>query len=97
MAKYNVGHDVPYTTYDNSDHVNQEVISAGARGNGRPIGELLYAHYSVLKGLNATWTAAYRDMVLDGSGGAEGGGGDYGPNSGGYDQLGFGTLLYRLE
>jgi len=23
---------------------------------------------------------------------AEGGGGDYGPNSGGYDQLGFGTL-----
>jgi hypothetical protein len=26
----------------------------------------------------------------------EGGGGDYGPNSGGYDQLGYGTLLYSL-
>jgi hypothetical protein len=24
----------------------------------------------------------------------EGGGGNYGPNSGGYDQLGFGTLLF---
>jgi hypothetical protein len=25
--------------------------------------------------------------------GTEGGGGNYGPNSGGYDQLGFGTLM----
>jgi hypothetical protein len=24
----------------------------------------------------------------------EGGGGDYGPTSGGFDQLGFGTLMY---
>jgi len=24
----------------------------------------------------------------------EGGGGDYGPNSGGFDRLGYGTLLY---
>lgn len=27
----------------------------------------------------------------------EGGGGDYGPNSGGYDQLGFGTLAFTRE
>lgn len=59
--------------------------------------ELLYAHYSVVKGLNASWTGAYRDLVVEQSGGAEGGGGDYGPNSGGYDQLGFGTILYRRE
>jgi hypothetical protein len=26
----------------------------------------------------------------------EGGGGDYGPNSGGYDQLGYGTLMATL-
>lgn len=38
-----------------------------------------------------------RDYIVESSGGAEGGGGDYGPNSGGYDQLGYGTLLYRLE
>jgi hypothetical protein len=27
----------------------------------------------------------------------EGGGGDYGPNSGGFDQLGYGTLTATLE
>jgi hypothetical protein len=27
----------------------------------------------------------------------EGGGGDYGPDSGGYDQLGFGTLLFTRD
>jgi hypothetical protein len=96
MAKYNVGKDVPYSTYTNSD-VTQTVIGTNSRGNIRPMGELLYAHYGSLKGLNASWTKAYRDLVVSNGGGAEGGGGDYGPNSGGYDQLGFGTVLYRLE
>ncbi|KAH6646153.1 chondroitin AC/alginate lyase [Truncatella angustata] len=96
MAKYNLDYDVPYTEYVNSD-VNQTVISESSRGEVRPIGELLFAHYSSAKGLNASWTGAYRDYVLEQSGGAEGGGGDYGPNSGGYDQLGFGTILYRLK
>ncbi len=94
-AKYNVGDDVPYTTYTNSD-VTQTVISNNSRGNVRPMGELLYAHYSSLKGLNATYTGQYRDLVNSGSGGAEGGGGNYGTTSGGYDQLGYGTLTYRL-
>jgi hypothetical protein len=96
MAKYNVGEDVPFATYSNSD-VTQTVISNNSRGTIRPIGELLYAHYGSLKGLNASWTKAYRDLVVSSSGGAEGGGGDYGSSSGGYDQLGFGTLLYRRE
>lgn len=87
---------MPYSTYNNSD-VSQPVISNSSRGTIRPINELLYAHYSSLKGLNASWTGAYRDLVVDESGGAEGGGGDYGTTSGGYDQLGFGTILYRLE
>lgn len=59
--------------------------------------ELLYAHYGVIKGLNASWTEEMRDYTVKEARGPEGGGGDYGPNSGGYDQLGFGTLLYRLE
>ncbi|KAK6068243.1 hypothetical protein SCUP234_10231 [Seiridium cupressi] len=97
MAKYNLGYNVPYTTYNNSDNVTQTVISASERGTVRPMGELLFAHYSSLKGLNASWTGAYRDFVLEQSDGAEGGGGDYGSTSGGYDQLGFGTILYRLK
>jgi hypothetical protein len=39
----------------------------------------------------------YRDLVNNANGGAEGGGGNYGPNSGGYDQLGYGTLTFRLK
>lgn len=96
VAKYNLGEDVPYTTYVNSD-VTQDVISDAQRGGVRPIWELLYNHYGVLKGLNVTWTKKYRDMVVEDGDGAEGGGGDYGSTSGGFDQLGHGTLLYTLE
>lgn len=95
LAKYNLGHDVPYTTY--TSYVTQPVISDSGRGNVRPMWELLYAHYDGLKGLNASWSKAYRDLVVSDGGGAEGGGGNYGPDSGGYDQLGFGTLLFRLD
>ncbi|KAK0464446.1 GPI anchored protein [Desarmillaria tabescens] len=97
VAKYNVGFDVPYVPHVNADY-NETVISASGRGSVRPSWELLYAHYGSLKGLNASWTEQMRDFVLNASAnGVEGGGGDYGPNSGGYDQLGYGTLLYRLE
>ena len=95
-SKYNIGEDVPYTTYTNSD-VTQDVIAENGRGTIRPAWELLHAHYSSVKGLDATYTAAMRDLVNSESGGAEGGGGNYGGNSGGYDQLGYGTLTFRLE
>ena len=90
-ARYNLGHDVPYTPYANSD-VTQPVISSAARGDARPIWELLYNHYVVLKGLSAPYVAAFAAKVR-----VEGGGGDYGPNSGGFDQLGYGTLTYTLK
>lgn len=95
--RYNVGEEVPFTTYVNSVHGTHTEVSPAGRGEVRPISELFYAHYAVIKGLDAGWTGDFREMVLEEGGGAEGGGGDYGPNSGGYDQLGFGTLLYRLE
>ncbi|KAF2652500.1 GPI anchored protein [Lophiostoma macrostomum CBS 122681] len=95
-AKYNVNKTVPYATYTNSD-VTQTIISNASRGTVRPAWELLYAHYSSLKGLNASWTGKMRDYVVEQSGGAEGGGGNYGSTSGGFDQLGYGTLMYRLD
>lgn len=76
--------------------MTQTVISENSRGDVRPIWELLYNHYGVLKKLNATWTKQYRDMVVEKGEGAEGGGGYYGSTSGGFDQLGYGTLLYSL-
>jgi hypothetical protein len=97
VAKYNLGYDVPYTTYYYAySNTEQTVISNVARGDIRPAWELLYAHYHDLKGFVANYTGQYRDLVKKDGAGAEGGGGDYGPNSGGYDQLGYGTLVYAL-
>jgi hypothetical protein len=95
-AKYNLGQSVPFTTYrwgtgQNCAAESQTVISSASRGDIRPIWELVYNHYVKLKGLSAPYSTAYASKVRP-----EGGGGDYGPNSGGYDQLGFGTLTFTL-
>jgi hypothetical protein len=72
--------------------VNQTVIAPAGRGDNRPIWELVYNHYVNRRGLAAPNTADYAARVRP-----EGGGGDYGPNSGGYDQLGYGTLTFTLD
>ncbi|KAH7055972.1 GPI anchored protein [Macrophomina phaseolina] len=94
-AKYNLGNDVQYTTYVNSD-VTQDVISESGRGDIRPIWELLYNHYVKIEKQTATYSTQYAELVRNNGNGSEGGGGNYSPNSGGYDQLGFGTLLYTI-
>jgi len=90
VAKYNLGNEVPYTAYINSDFPPQDKISPVGLGTGRPIWELLYNHYVVLKGLSAPYIteAAKKGRPEDGG---------EGPNSGGYDQLGYGTLTFTLE
>lgn len=92
-AKYNVASlSVPYETYNNCDNVNQTVISNIGRGEERPIWENLYNFYVVKMG----YESPYLKLAVD-TYGVEGGGGHYGPNSGGFDSLGFGTLLYSEE
>lgn len=91
IAKYNLGEEVPYTSYHNSD-VTQDTISSASCGDLRPVWELLYNHYVVLKGVQAPYTRRFAEKVRP-----EGGGGNYGPNSGGFDQLGYGTLTYTLK
>ncbi|KAJ5284981.1 hypothetical protein N7524_000287 [Penicillium chrysogenum] len=96
VGKYNVGYDVPYTLYK-SYQGDQTVISENARGTVRPGFELLSAHYGQIKRLDSYWTNAYRDWVnANSTDGVEGGGGNYGSTSGGFDVLGFGSLLYRI-
>ena len=92
VARYNLGNDVPYAAYNNCDNVNQTTISATGRGDDRPIWELVYNHYVNRRGMQAPNVEAYAARVRP-----EGGGGDYGPNSGGYDQLGYGTLTATLD
>ena len=78
---------VPYVPYNNADNVNQTVFSTGSQGNVRPCWALVYNHYVNRKGLAAPYSKQFALLVQP-----EGGGGNYGPNSGGYDQLGYGTL-----
>jgi len=106
VAEYNLGFEVPFTPFvaywpNGRVDWNQTQSSPIARGNNRPIWEMYYNEYTVKRGLkgglNATFIEMYAARIRLAGGGAEGGGGDYGPNSGGYDQLGFGTLLYSAD
>jgi hypothetical protein len=92
-AKYNVAMlPVPFKEYDYHDcdtTVAQPVISDVERGTVRPIWAIVYNHYVKRRGMTAPYTLLGVNTTFP-----EGGGGDYGPNSGGYDQLGFGTLMF---
>ena len=103
VAKYNIAMlNVPYYPY--SWHEGDPwsgcgvkttllpEIGSGGRGSLRPMWTMIYNHYAKIKNLPAFYTAMGVQRTQP-----EGGGGDYGPNSGGFDQLGFGTLLYSLE
>lgn len=91
-AKYNLNQDVPWTNYTNCENNAMTAISSSGRGTLRPSWELIYNHYVRLKGLYAPFSRRMADTVRP-----EGGGGDYGSNSGGYDQLGFGTLTFTID
>lgn len=88
VAKYNLGYDVPYTPYKSS-LASLPVISEKGRGTVRPCWELVVNHYVRRRGLRAPYCEQFAAKLRP-----EGGGGDYGPTSGGYDQLGYGTLTF---
>jgi hypothetical protein len=95
VARYNSGHDdLPFTKYTwgtgvNCDYREHTVMGAGGRGQGRPVWEMVFHHYTSRQGF-----ALPNVSALAGANSPEGGGGDYGPNSGGFDTLGFGTLSH---
>jgi hypothetical protein len=96
FAKYNAGGTVPFTTFkwgfgQNCAPKSQTIISSAGRGDLRPAWDMIYNHYQVLKGIPAPNSAAYAASIRP-----EGGGGDYGMNSGGFDQLGFTTLTFSM-
>jgi len=95
VAKYNIAQlDVPYTPYnwypacDNSTQA-LPAIGSDSRGTIRPMWGMIYYHYVKVSGKTATYSGMGVQVTQP-----EGGGGDYGGNSGGFDQLGFGTLLF---
>jgi hypothetical protein len=95
VARYNIGYDdLPFTKYSwgtgqNCAYQEHTVMGAGGRGQLRPVWEMVYNHYRVRRGLRMHNVSRMAALVR-----AEGGGGDYGTTSGGFDTLGFGTLAH---
>jgi hypothetical protein len=98
VARYNLGHDdLPFTTYSwgtgqNCAYQEQTVMAAGGRGQVRPVWETVYHHYYGRRGM-----ALPNVLQMAQQNSPEGGGGDYGTTSGGFDALGFGTLAFVRE
>ncbi|WP_416985909.1 alginate lyase family protein [Streptomyces sp. T028] len=100
VAKWSMGGKVTYTANTRrKGAVNgwsgSETASAAAGVDPtmtRPIWAMIANHYTKRKGLSAPYLTQIAAKAAP-----EGGGGDYGPNSGGYDQLGFGTLAFTRD
>ncbi|WP_435280822.1 alginate lyase family protein [Streptomyces koelreuteriae] len=97
VAKWSLGGDVPYTANTRRKGAiggwsGSETASEAAAvdpGMTRPIWAMIAQHYTQRRGLSASYVTRAAAKAAP-----EGGGGDYGPNSGGFDQLGFGTLAF---
>jgi regulation of enolase protein 1 (concanavalin A-like superfamily) len=84
-GQFNSWLDVPYTTYNNCDNVDQFYISMNGRGrlDDRPVWELLYNHYNVLEGLGTPNTQHMAELMR--------------PEHGSIDHFGYGTLTFTLD
>ena len=79
--------------YDASTTVDHTKNSADSRGEVRPVWELFY-RYAQQNGKDATYTEQWVNLLRAENAWGEGGAGDYGTTSTGFDQLGYGTLMY---
>lgn len=97
VAKWSMGGEVPFTANTRAKGAvngwsGSETVAGAAGvdpGMTRPIWAMIANHYTKRRGLSASYLTR-----IAAKSSPEGGGGDYGPNSGGYDQLGFGTLAF---
>ncbi|MDR1737819.1 MAG: alginate lyase family protein [Candidatus Symbiothrix sp.] len=87
-----VADSVPFQPYSRVGLAAEgyEMTANGLTGWGasRPYWDKIVAHYGYYKGVNMTYSRKMKTKV-----GVDGGGGDYGSNSGGYDHLGFSTII----
>ncbi|MFJ7044247.1 alginate lyase family protein [Streptomyces sp. NPDC101112] len=100
VAKWTMGGKVAYTANTRAKGAvdgwsGSETASEAAAVDPnmtRPIWAMIANHYTRRRGLDAPYLTRVAARSAP-----EGGGGDYGPNSGGYDQLGFGTLAFTRD
>lgn len=83
-AQYNSTFSVPYTTYNNCDNVRQFYVSTNGAGrlDDRPVWELIYNHYNVLKGIPTPNSQNMAQLMR--------------PEHGSADHFGYGTLTFTL-
>lgn len=102
MAAYNFGNvnDLPWTPYNYADrggYLNagwqQDAPNDGSRGQWRPIWWRALGYYEGVRGITPEYTRKAAETV-----GIDGGGSNYGQNSGCFDHLGFSVLTsYRKK
>ncbi|WP_405961649.1 alginate lyase family protein [Streptomyces sp. NBC_00024] len=100
VAKWSLGGAVAYTANTRAKGAingwsGRETASDAADVDPnmtRPIWAMIANHYTRRRRLDASYLTRIAAKAAP-----EGGGGDYGPNSGGYDQLGFGTLAFTRD
>ncbi|MFE7269826.1 alginate lyase family protein [Streptomyces sp. NPDC057623] len=100
VAKWALGGDVPFTANTRRKGAingwsGSETVTEAAPVNPemiRPIWAMIANHYTKRRGLSASYLTRIAARSAP-----EGGGGNYGPDSGGYDQLGFGTLAFTRD
>lgn len=87
VAKCNLSYPastIPYTFYDNCANARQHAISINGLGRmDRPVWELIYNHYVVLRGLSAPYSTAMTKLMR--------------PERGSGDHFGYGTLTFTLN
>ncbi|MCX4881063.1 alginate lyase family protein [Streptomyces sp. NBC_00847] len=100
VAKWSLGGKVSYTSNTRQKGApgvwsgSETATAAGGVDPNmqRPIWAMIASHYTKRRGVSATYLTQIAARSAP-----EGGGGDYGPNSGGFDQLGFGTLAFTRD
>ncbi len=84
VARHNQMRGVPFAYYDNSQGLNNRWPSINGLGRleDRPVWEMIYNHYEVLKGIPARYSKRMAELLR--------------PEHGSKDHFGYGTLTFTL-
>lgn len=85
VARHNQMRGVPFAFYDNSQGLNNKWPSINGLGRleDRPVWEMIYNHYEVLKGIPAPYSKRMAELLR--------------PEHGSKDHFGYGTLTFTLQ
>jgi len=85
VAETNLWNPVPYTFYNNCENSKQDWVASNGRGrlDDRPIWELVYNHYVVLRGQSAPGVQSMAQLMR--------------PEHGSTDHFGYGTLTFTQQ